>query len=676
MTTWVTKVRTVLLCTGPGLAAYAPASAAPVSAAAPRDTLGTAVIVAERLPASLTAGGTAQSLDTLAMRRRGVTDIADALRRMAGVNLRDYGGAGGLKTVSVRGLGAAHTAVSYNGLPVADARNGSIDLSRFTTDRLATVGLEVGDAGDFLAPVRSLAAARVVLTSPLPDPAADPADADRRLSGSATLRQGSFGTVSPSVSLAGPVGTKTALGVSADFFHARNDYPFTLENGVATERRRREGSRMQTWNAEAVGRTRLEGGELRYLATWSDSHRRLPGSVHYYTAKATEHLTERAAAAGSTWRQRFGRWEAMAAAKFDYSLSDYTDRSAQYPGGRLEQRYHQRQWYATAGTAVSLGSVRLAYAADGEAASLNSNLSTDPHASRLTLLQALSARWQWHGLTLTGRATLHLCDNRRDGATPARNARRLTPMASAVWTVRETEHTAWRVRAFYHELFRLPTFTESYFYHLGSQDLRPELTRQAGGGTTLLLRDATPWWPMLTVTADAYHNRVSDLIMSIPYNLFVWRTTNVGRAVTTGLDVTLESRFRPAPRHALLLAANYSLQHAEDRSLEGTATYGRQMAYTPRHSGATSLSWENPWCNLVVHTTFASSRWSNNEHLAGTGLPGYAETGFAAYRSWTLRRCRLAARADLVNAFDKQYAVIRRYPMPGRAYRLSLTVAW
>ena len=36
--------------------------------------------------------------------RLGVTDIADALHRMPGINLRDYGGAGGLKTVAVRGV--------------------------------------------------------------------------------------------------------------------------------------------------------------------------------------------------------------------------------------------------------------------------------------------------------------------------------------------------------------------------------------------------------------------------------------------------------------------------------------------------------------------------------------------------------------------------------------------
>ena len=48
-------------------------------------------------------------LDSDEMLSLGVTDVADALHRIPGVTLRDYGGAGGLKTVSVRGFGAKHT---------------------------------------------------------------------------------------------------------------------------------------------------------------------------------------------------------------------------------------------------------------------------------------------------------------------------------------------------------------------------------------------------------------------------------------------------------------------------------------------------------------------------------------------------------------------------------------
>ena len=64
-----------------------------------RDTLDYAVVTARSLRSVPSVAVPTQQFDTTTLRRLGITDMGDALRRMAGVNLRDYGGAGGLKTV-------------------------------------------------------------------------------------------------------------------------------------------------------------------------------------------------------------------------------------------------------------------------------------------------------------------------------------------------------------------------------------------------------------------------------------------------------------------------------------------------------------------------------------------------------------------------------------------------
>lgn len=86
------------------------------------DSLGTAEVTAARRVAGIATAVPVQRIDSADIVQRGITDTGDALRRFSGVNLRDYGGAGGLKTVSVRGLGAGHTAVTYDGLSVNDTR--------------------------------------------------------------------------------------------------------------------------------------------------------------------------------------------------------------------------------------------------------------------------------------------------------------------------------------------------------------------------------------------------------------------------------------------------------------------------------------------------------------------------------------------------------------------------
>ncbi len=630
------------------------------------DTLGTAIISVYKPSPSLTTATPVQRLDTLSLLRRGVTDIGAALRRMAGINLRDYGGAGGLKTVSVRGLGAAHTAVSYDGMPVSDARSGQIDLSRFSTDRLNSVSLEVADGKELLCPVRTLAAAHIGFHTAMPDTAA--------LSMAAALRQGSFGMISPALSLSAPLSRRTAIGVSGDFFYATNDYPFTLRNGVATTRERRLNSRMQAYNTEVNLLHHTYGGTLRGKLHYYNNHRRLPGPVTLYTDDGDERLAEQTATAQTFWQQNYGRFDVMVGGKYAFSESLYRNYDAQYPNGLLAQYYWQREWYATAGVGYTLGDIALSYAADAGTQSLNSNLHSNNHVSRDALLQALSVRYAAGRFSATARLGAHLYFNHAKGAEAAQDAQRLTPMVSLSWLVLNGQEVRLMLRTFYQELFRVPTFTEAYHYHLGEQNLKPELTRQTGMGLTLMLRNLAAWWPQLSLTADAYHNAVTDRIQSLPYTLQLWKTVNLGKVKATGLDATLESRLSPLPRHDFYLTANYSFLKSSDRSIPGSTGYGQQTAYTPQHSGGASLAWENPWCNFVTHVSYASERWSTNEHTAETRLPAFAEFGCGLYRSFILAGMACEVRADWLNVFDCQYEIVRRYPMPGRAYKLSLKV--
>ena len=62
------------------------------------------------MPTQLLQGKELEKLNSLS--------VADAIRYFSGVQLKDYGGVGGIKTINVRSLGSAHTAVFYDGMTV------------------------------------------------------------------------------------------------------------------------------------------------------------------------------------------------------------------------------------------------------------------------------------------------------------------------------------------------------------------------------------------------------------------------------------------------------------------------------------------------------------------------------------------------------------------------------
>ncbi len=606
--------------------------------------------------------------------RRGAADIGGAVRRLAGVNLRDYGGAGGLKTVSVRGMGAAHTAVAYDGLTVTDAQQGQTDLQRFSLDALSRMELHTLDNAALLCPVRQLGPAVLSLYTAMPDTAA------RGWHGESVLRQAAFGTYAAALTVSRRSSARTAWNVSGDYFFAHNDYPFFVENGVASTHERRTNSRMQTYTAEAnVAQATRGGGMLRTKIYWRHSYRLLPGQVRLYAYGNDERLGVSDNMEQVSWRQRYGRWEVTAAGKYAWQESRYKDVDGQYPGGALCYNYWQRDAYATGGAAVDATRwLRLAAVTDFAYDTFTSNRAGYSGIRRTELLSALSARLhcRFGELTLRGMAHFY-ASHTPPGVETARRVSRLTPAAVFSVPLKLGGGAALRLRAGYKEYFRVPSFTEAYYYHLGTKDLKPELTRQFGGGVTL--RAAARRWCVAALTVDGYASRVSDRITSIPVNLYVWRSVNMGRVKTAGLDATAQIDLFPADGHALFLAGNYSLQRCVDRTSRegrGSDTYGQQIAYTPLHSGTASAAYENPWLNVSASVSCASERWSTNEHLRHTRLRPYAEWDFSVYRTIALGGVSLRLRTDLQNAFGCRYEVIARYPMPGRAYRLSATFAW
>ena len=126
------------------------------------DTLTASAVSAKRVVSPPTDATSGEKL------QRSV-NLADAIRDFSGIQLRDYGGVGGLKTVNVRSLGSAHTAIFLDGVPIDNAQNMQVDLGRIPTSGLESVELYEGQRSQLLQTAREYGSASSLhLTSALP----------------------------------------------------------------------------------------------------------------------------------------------------------------------------------------------------------------------------------------------------------------------------------------------------------------------------------------------------------------------------------------------------------------------------------------------------------------------------------------------------------------------------
>lgn len=103
-----------------------------------------------------------QKLNGEELERLSAQSVADALRYFSGVQLKDYGGVGGVKTVDVRAMGTNHLAVSYDGIVLGNAQNGQIDLGQFSLDNVEEVTLYNGQKSAIFQPASDFASASSV----------------------------------------------------------------------------------------------------------------------------------------------------------------------------------------------------------------------------------------------------------------------------------------------------------------------------------------------------------------------------------------------------------------------------------------------------------------------------------------------------------------------------------
>ena len=105
----------------------------------------------------------AQKLDGEQLQRLNSFSVADAVRYFSGVQIKDYGGVGGIKTVDIRSMGTNHMGVFYDGIQLGNAQNGQIDLGKFSLDNIEEVSLYNGQKSDIFQPAKDFGAAGTIM---------------------------------------------------------------------------------------------------------------------------------------------------------------------------------------------------------------------------------------------------------------------------------------------------------------------------------------------------------------------------------------------------------------------------------------------------------------------------------------------------------------------------------
>lgn len=619
------------------------------------------LISRETIPSQTLGGKELKKLNSLS--------VADALRYFSGLQLKDYGGVGGIKTVNIRSMGTNHLGIFYDGIELGNAQNGQIDLGQFSLDNVEEISLYNGQRSAIFQPASDFGnAGSVYIRTKAPR-----FMMGRRYNLLVRAKYGSSDTFRFSSLWEQKLSDHISSSLSTSVLTSSGRYKFryrrvTEDNTVAYDTTAvRHNGDIWAFRIEENVRGGIADGYWNVKAYTYHSERGIPGAIVNNVWRRGERQWDHNTFGQAVFQKSFGdKFSTKALAKYAYYVTRYVNNDETQI--HVDNTYRQQEMYFSTSNVyeiLSKWSVSMSY--DFKWNKLNANMVDFAFPHRYSNFVSLATALTLSRIQAQASLVEQVVKDHVEYGASSSSRSTLTPAFFV--NVYPFESKLLAVRAFAKKSFRMPTFNDLYYADMGNSKLNPESALQYDLGFVLNKDWKQGIVDHFRLQVDGYYNTVHDKIVAYPKGQqFRWTMLNLGKVHIKGVDAMAEVGLEPAKDWKVTARLQYTYQDARDVTDPNTSYYKDQIPYIPWHSGSAilGLSWRE-W-DLSYSFIYSGERYSQQENILYNHLqPWYTHDMSVVYHAW-----RWSARLDVNNIFSQDYDVILNYPMPKRNYMLTL----
>ena len=622
-----------------------------------------------------------QKLNGEMLEKLNTHSVADALRYFSGIQLKDYGGVGGIKTVNIRSMGTHHLGISYDGIQLGNAQNGQIDLGQFSLDNVEEITLYNGQKSAIFQPASDFGhAGAIYIRTRAPE-----FEQDEQTHLKIKTQYGSSDMFRLSTLWEQTLSETLSSSVSAGFLTASGKYKFRYE--------RRYPNGETAWDTTAVRQNgdihaeRIEAnlfGRL-YQGSWQvkgylyNSARGIPGAIVNNVWRRGERQQDLNTFVQAAFDKNIGegfstRW----LAKYAYYNTHYVNKdSTQLP---VDNRYKQQEIYLSTANVLELlpnWSASLSY--DFKWNKLNADTYNFAFPTRISNLVSLATAVDYKHLKAQGSILATFINDKTHrrgefaGMDSNHSLSRFTPALFV--NIYPFRGTFFSLRAYVKKSFRMPTFNDLYYTDMGNANLVPESALQYDAGFALNKHFEKGFIRHAEMHFDAYYNTVHDKIVAYPKGQqFRWTMLNLGKVHIKGIDVEAEADFQVGKDLVATARAQYTYQDARDVTNPSDSYYKHQIPYIPWHSGSAILGLGYKNWDLNYSFIYAGERYDEQENILYNHMEPWYTSDLSLRYKFKVYSLEFIAQAEVNNVLDQDYEVIVNYPMPGRNYAFTISV--
>ena len=621
----------------------------------------------------------AQRLEGAELQRLNSQSVADALRYFSGIQLKDYGGVGGIKTVDIRSMGTHHLGIFYDGIELGNAQNGQIDLGQFSLDNIEEISLYNGQKSAIFQPASDFGNAGSVYIRTRKPRFFNGKNYNLKLK----AKYGSSDLVRLSALWEQHILPTVSTSLNAEHLTSSGKYKFNYRrvtpNGEVaydTTAIRQNGDIRADridFNVNGI----LERGYWNTKVYFYNSQRGIPGAIVNNVWRRGERQGDLNFFVQNRFQKDISdRFSTQWLAKYAFYRTHYVNKdTTQLPA---DNRFWQQEFYLSTANAYEIlpnWSASVSY--DFRWNKLNADTYRFVFPTRYSNLISFATAFEARFLRVQGSVLasfihdkLHPKTRLMDGMKARDN---ITKFTSALFIdfplvdkYANGTTTKFSVRTFAKRSFRMPTFNDLYYTDLGNSNLKPESATQYDLGMVFHKQYNQGFIRNLYFQADGYYNTIHDKIIAYPKGQqFRWTMLNLGRVHITGVDVMGSIALQPLSDFLITARLQYTYQDARDVTDASDTFFKHQIPYIPYNSGSAivNLAYRN-W-TLNYSFIYSGKRYNQQENIPNNYMQPWYTSDVSLQYDFKIFGTKCRTMLEINNILDQKYDVILNYPMPG-----------
>ncbi|MDE6321636.1 MAG: TonB-dependent receptor plug domain-containing protein, partial [Muribaculaceae bacterium] len=414
-----------------------------------------------------------QTLSGDELHRLNSNSVADALRYFSGVQVKDYGGVGGIKTVNIRSMGTNHTGVVYDGVELGNAQNGQIDLGQFSLDNIEALSLYNGQKSEILQPAKDFGSAGTIYMrtrTPI-------FNGNETYHARATLRTGSFDLLNPSALVELKLSERVSASLSAEWINSSGKYKFRYrrvnpagELAYDTTAVRQNGD-INATRIEVNTHGSLPSGSWTAKVYNYNSERGVPGAIVNNVWRRGERIWDTNSFAQGRYTGFFGKFSTLNNIKYAFYRTHYVNNDDKQV--KIDNLYKQKEVYISSANEFQIKDFwRISASYDLLWNTLDADVYGFVKPDRISQFLSAATAVSFNRFQAQGSILGTFIHDEIKGQQAPSDKHVISP--AVFMNVYPLNSRVFSIRAFYKQTYRMPTFNDLYYADMGNSKLSPE----------------------------------------------------------------------------------------------------------------------------------------------------------------------------------------------------------